>query len=936
MKRAFTLILFFLSSVAFAQNGIIKGIVKDKATEETIFGANVLIVGTTKGASSGIDGDFNFEVAPGIYDLKVTYIGYAAFTVKDLEVVAGQEVNLTIQLESNDVQLEEIVVAAKADRTVSSILTIERRKSDLLVQNIGAQELSRVGAGDAAEGLKKVVGLAVQGSKFLVVRGLGDRYNSSTLNGLPVASPNPDRRVLPFDIFPSNVIQNINVVKSFSPTLYGNFSGAAVNISTKDYPEDKFLTVGFSVSANTQTTFKDFLIDQSQSDDNFGFNSTREIPRRVLEQDINPNINVFDTDRSGEYTDRNFFDTKFDPSRRKAPVNSSYNITYGDFIPFNSDNDDRGVGIILNGNFGEGLSFSDGRIAAIQNPQGDFRNDFEFDNYNYSTNASAIANLALKLNENHQIRFNNLYTHLSENSVLETWGEFFDAPGDNNVYSRRITYKDYELLANQVLGEHSFLNEKLTVNWGGSISTANATEPDRRQLAFLYAPDSRETFNYQLNVQDRAENHRFFTDLQDEESAASFSAKYSFRKDAEGVDRTSLRIGADYRTKTRDYSLRQFNYGLGSGAFNGSFDIYSMDNSININALNNRDYDVTEGTQVQDTYAADLEIIAPFFDFRFDAIPDKLSLNLGLRIEDARQFIDYTDPISTQSVRSTIQETEFFPSLIAKYNFSNEKIGRLSFSRTISRPDFRELALFEYRENFGAFRTVGNPNLENGINYNLDLRYEKISQGGNLIAVGAFGKVLNNPIVQTVVAGSNPLKSFTNGQDATVLGLEAELRQNLGLWFDGFENFSFNTNLSVMYSEINVGDAGTASNNTRRLEGASPYLLNTDITYTSFLANMDYEITLAYNVFGRRLSNIGFLGLGDIFEMPVNTLNLNATANFGKDQRFKGQFYLRNILNPAIRIEQELLTDGEVSSQQQLNNFKRGMTVGLGLSYTIF
>jgi hypothetical protein len=246
------------------------------------------------------------------------------------------------------------------------------------------------------------------------------------------------------------------------------------------------------------------------------------------------------------------------------------------------------------------------------------------------------------------------------------------------------------------------------------------------------------------------------------------------------------------------------------------------------------------------------------------------------------------------------------------------------------------LALFEYRENFGAFRTVGNPNLENGINYNIDLRFEKISSGGNLIAVGAFGKVLNNPIVQTVVAGSNPLKSFSNGEQATVLGLEAELRQNLGLWIDGFEDFSFNANLSVIHSQIDIGDAGTASNSIRRLEGASPYLLNTDLTYTRFEANFDYEITLAYNVFGRRLSNIGFLGLGDIFELPVNTLNLNASINFGKDQRFKGQFYLRNILNPAIRIEQELLTDGEVSSQEELNNYKRGMNVGIGLSYTLF
>ena len=936
MKRALILILsVFLGNVLLAQNGIVKGVVKDKENGETIFGANVIIVGTSIGSPTGFDGDFSFEIAAGTYELKISYIGYAPFIVKELQVVAGEEVNLTIQLESNDIKLDAVVVAAKADRSVASILSIERKKSDVLLQSIGAQDLSRAGAGDAAEGLKKVVGLAVQGSKFLVVRGLGDRYNSSTLNGLSVASPNPDRRVLPFDIFPSKVIENINVVKSFSPSLYGNFSGASVDITTKDYPEDRFLTIGFNASMNTQSTFKDFFLDGSQSDDKFGFNKTRVIPRRVLEQDINPNINVFDTDRGGEYTPSNFFNTQFDPSRVKAPINSGYNMTYGDFMPFGED-DEKGIGIVLNANYGESFNFENGRIAAVQNPQGDFRNDFNFDRYNYNTNASGIANLTFKWTDNHLIKFNNLYTHLSENSVLETWGFFFDAPGDNDVYSRRVTYKDYELLANQVLGQHKFMQEKLTIHWGASLSRADANEPDRRQLAFLYDPADRNNFNYNLNVQDRAENHRFFTDLKDQESSALLSARYSFKKDADGLDVTSLNVGVNYRNKTRDYFLRQFNYGLGSGAFNGQFDIYNMDNFITIDALNARNYNITEGTQVQDNYSAELEIIAPYVDFRFEPIPNKLALNLGLRIEDATQLINYTDPITTQPVTATIEETEFFPSVIAKYNLTEDKIARFSFSRTISRPDFRELALFEYRENFGAFRTVGNPDLENGINYNIDLRFEKISQGGNLIAVGAFGKTLQNPIVQTVVAGSNPLKSFANGDRATVLGLEFEVRQNLGLWIENLSNFSFNSNLSVLHSQIQIGDAGTASNSTRRLEGASPFLLNTDITYSDYTANMDYEFTLAYNVFGRRLSNIGALGLGDIFELPVNTLNFNASANFGKDQRFKGQFYVRNILNARVRVEQELLENGEVVREEKLNSFRRGVTIGLGLSYNIF
>ncbi len=961
MRRIFFPIVFsFLSLGIFAQQGSITGTIIDPELNEGVIGASILVNETGGGTTTDFDGNFEVLLDPGAYTLTISYIGYKTIVLEEVEVADGESTVINLTMEENTAQLEEVVVVAKADRASSSILLIERKKSTLLTQSIGARELSRLGAGDAAEGLKKVVGLAVQGSKFVVVRGLGDRYNASTLNGLPVAAPNPDRRVLPYDIFPSNILSSLNVTKSFTPSLFGNFSGASIDVRTVDYPNETLLDVQFSTGFNTQVTFQEVLRDQSASDDVLGFNNTRELPSiltdyysREVGDPGRPSFfyNSNTTVSEGEdFTEDNWFTTGFDPSFQNAAPNFGGSITYGDRFDMGSEGE---LGYIFNVNYSQENVNNDGFIRIFSaSPDVPPRQDFTLDKDFLNTNLSAVGNFTFKINDNHSILFKNLYSHLTNNNVLETDGFYFDRQ-PQDVYSRRITYLSYQLFASQLFGEHSF-GPRWDFNWGASYSKADAAEPDRRQISFFYDPEDRESFTYDFNFLDRAENHRFFTDLNDTDIAGKLELKYNLRR-LNDDEVTFIGFGFDVQDKTRDFFLRQYNYVVRNLNRQGPTPIYDVDSRIRLDNIgfisDTTAYEISEGTQVTDTYDATLQIYAPYFTFSWQVTPGKFNINGGLRVENATQTIEFfelgQDPTIDERTKRELASNDILGALNFKLNFTENNIGRFAISRTISRPDFRELAPFEYRESFGAFRVVGNPNLENAFNYNADLRYEILSTGGGLLAVGAFGKFLDNPIVQTVEAGSNARKSFTNGVSAYVFGVEFELDRSLAFLGPWAQNFRFRTNITGLFSRITIeeeggGGATNQTTNERPLEGASPYLINADLSYGRVAEKIAYDFTLSYNVFGRRLSGVGALGSGDQFELPVNTLNAVLEMKFGIEQRFRLQLSAANILNPLFRVEQEFfdqqeLQNGniEVIETLEMDSFRRGITFGIGLKYRI-
>lgn len=951
------LLTIFLTIIALlnvvAQNGTIQGTVLDLESQEPVFGANVILDGTTIGTATDFDGKFNISAKSGVYDLKISYLGYNQFSMVDLEVAPGEEITLSVHLQSEEVGLNEVVVQAKAERATSQSLTIERRNTNLMVQNIGAEELSNVGAGDAASGLKKVVGLSVVGSKYIYVRGLGDRYNSATLNGLPISSPDPDKRVVPFDIFSTSIIESINVVKAYHPRFYGDFSGGSVEIRTKNYPDTKTFTFSYGVGLNTLSTFRNFQYNNAQSKDFLGFKSSyRDVPE---------NIPAYDGQRLYDSRSNSFspgFQDTWNPLQRKAPLNQSFELSFGNMLKLGNESE---IGYLVNANYDQKYGYRDGKFKFIR-VDGNPLYDFDFVSSVFSTSKAALGSFYYKINNRNTISFNTLQSHLSADEARETKGYHWDYVDD--LFTRRFTYRDYLLQSYQLVGEHRLSNDKITLEYKVGKSNAASNEPDRRELVWFYNKSNEESQMYGFNTIDTRNNARFFSEMQDDALTGAVELSYALREDflSEGFI-PKINLGFNYLDKTRNFGSRLFAYNLDRLNFsnNRAMDINDPDRYLREDNLltplrpeTDDSYFIAESTLNTDFYDADMKVYAGYAAADLELVPGKLSTTFGLRIEKSVQGINYRTPtiLDTQpQLRTELDDLFLLPMLNLKYDVSDNANFRFNASKTISRPDFKELPLFQYLEVFAGVATRGNPILKNGSVYNLDLRYEKYFRPGELIAIGGFGKLLEDPIESVFLAvGSGALKTYANTERAYLYGVEMEVRKRLDFISDKLMDFTLNGNVTLLQSEVTIGDpkvvprAGNGevsvilTNDKRPMVGASPYLVNLDLMYEKITEKISTTATLAYNVYGKRILTAGSKpqnaseGLGDIYEMPINTLNFTLKTNFLRLPKLDLNVSALNLLNPTIRTVQESPDIGEVD----LNSYKLGSNYNIGLTYRLY
>lgn len=912
-------ILFLLVTTVFGQSKI-TGVITEKidGANEPVPFVNLLVKETNQGASTDFDGKYTINITPGTYTLEITFVGYKTQTLP-VTVKANETKTLDVNLESNTEMIDEFVVVGKADRESKSMDILTTKQATGLESNFGAEKIAEVGASNASDATKKIVGLSVVGSGYVFVRGMGDRYNSAYLNGLPVASPDPDKKVIPLDIFPSSVIQSLSVKKSFTTDLEGDFSGGAIDIKTKDYPEEKVLKVSLGTGFNSQTIFKDVLTYKGGKTDYFGFDDgTRTIPVNIKDKEA-----YLSTEG-----DKHLFASNLNPVTKTAMPNSSFSLYTGDL--FTLKNESR-IGYLVSINHGNSNAYQNGRYKLI-NKQVETKIDYDIEKYTVSTNSSVLTNLGYEINKNHKIVYNFLFVNLSSDETRETFGFHFDY--GSKVYSRRYTYRQNNLMVNQLSGTHSVFNNKLKLNWATSFNNAGSKEPDRRQLVYLY-DDKDKTTSYVINARDRIDNHRFFSELNEKQFNAKAEAKYVFKysgENAEEAEKLSTTFGAFIKRKNRNFDYSQYVYDLGGVNTNNpnGVDVYNPDFYINSTTHESGDYTISEALNPASAYEAHQSVTAYYTTINY-LVTSKLGLIGGLRFEDGLQTILYRDQTQPDFIRKNIVSSyDFLPSLIAKYQFNEKNIVRGSFSKTISRPGFKEVAPFEYTELFAGAKTIGNPTLVNGENYNYDLRYEFYPKYGEFFAVGVFYKNLINPIEKTMeVTASGQLQSFKNADEATLNGVEVEMTKSLDFITKDtsiFTNLFLGVNVAYLNSQVKFKNGNFAQTNSQRaLQGASPYIVNVDLTYAKQLnEKLKTTYTLSYNVFGKRIFNVGTFGLGDIYEMPVNTLNFIANVEYGK---FNFGLKVKNIINPLINYEQVTGNTEVVVNSAKIGRFT-SFTVG--------
>lgn len=908
--------LFLLMGAAFSQ-GSISGLVTDATTGESIIGANVILKGTQTGASTDIEGKFLINnVAEGAYTLLITFVTYKTQEVEVVVENGKRSMIGNIQLAEEAQELKEVVVRGVADRTSESVLLLDRKKSIDIVTNIGAQELTRKGVSDAESAVVQVTGVSKQeGVKNVFVRGLGDRYNSTSLNGLPLPSENPELKNISLELFSSDIISSIDVNKTFNADMFGDVAGANVNIKTKRLFEDQELKIGASMGVNSLTTGQEFYRAEGT---NFLGTASREIPVTSL----------------NEYN----FENSFNPVKVNSPLlNSSFSISGGkSFIIGN-----RPLRTFFVGSMNSEYLYKEGVVRQV-NPNGGVRQDYTFDKYEYEASQLAMGNFAYDFGRNNSISYNMVYIHDNTQSVGDYTG--FSLNGNDDVqdpnayktFVRRQQQNNNTVLVNQLLSEVR-LSNRIALDLGGSFNVATGDEPDRRTNFYIFNGDE-----YIINSGSPAYNHRFFSFLDERDIAARAILSYSLKEKSNN----KITVGYNFRSTNRDFESTQFNFDFPVGE---GVQINDPDALFNQQSIDNGTFEMetSRGSNASAlnpfTYTGNRGIHAGFVNGVFD-LSSVLTVNAGLRVETFTQEVIWDTNLTKGADERN--KTYFLPSLNVKYSLTDNDILRLASSQSYTFAQFKELAPFFYEDvNTSSF---GNPNIKPAENFNVDLRYEHYFSNVELIALTGFYKQIKYPINRGQVTSAANEFSYVNSTDdaATILGAELEVRKTI---FSVTKSeitttLDVGVNLSYLYSNQPLEDVSSdelafnPTNAKSKLEGASPWLINSDLTLTrSGVNGRLLTTTVLFNYNTDRIYSLGAPGNGqgvgnfDINESFIPRLDF--ISSYGLNDHFSIGVSIKNILNPQFRQTKEVAPSAGVTTTEIISDYQKGITASVGVSY---
>ena len=882
--------LLLVLSTMTALAGNIKGTVLDKQTKEPLTGATIQITGTAQGVVADIDGNYTLNVNDGTYTITVRYIGYKDILLNSIKVKA--ETLLNFEMESDAQALGEVSVVAKKNLEGERALQMERQKATLAIENLGAKEMSIKGISNVEEGVKKITGISIASAGQLIVRGLGDRYSTTTLNGLPIASPNPDNKLIPLDIFPASTVQNITVSKVYDASAFADYSGAHIDISTKENVGSDFLSISFNAGGKFNTLGKDFY----RMDRDGSLFKTPSLDQKLIDMSL--------TDFE-EYARHNrLFNTSFQVSKKTALPEFGGNIGFGKRFTLGGNE----VSVLGSIGVSNDLQTMDNASIRTLEATGNTLNEFNYDSYSNELKIAALGNLGYSFRTSDHIGYTFFYARNAIDTYMRREG--VDYEDHHLIGSNNVTHI-YSLQNHQVNGKHHF-GKQWDLNWSGSYSKTSSDEPDRRQVMFIREDDQIKLFK--LN---RQETMRYFGSLNEDEWVGDLTASYRFG------DNNKLQAGFTYKDKNRDYMGTRFYYNLNK--LNPTItDIYDTDSFLNMENVENGSITIDRKKQPKDSYTAGNSIYAGYIATEYYPIAPLL-VNLGVRYEISKQWVDYyTD--GGKAERSELNKNDLFPSLNMKYQMNEKNSLRFAFSRTVTRPSFIEMAPFLYQESYGSAQIRGNADLQNGYNYNIDLRYELFEKNGDMLSITAYYKHLKAPIerVQTLSGGS-AVHSFRNADNGMATGVEIEFRKEI------VKDLRFGVNGSYMYTNVKLPEGGAYTNSQRALQGASPYLANADLTYSPAFSNdRQLSVALLYNLQGPRIHSVGISGLGDIKQQPVHTLNFTGSYRFNR--RFAVKLQVNDLLNQDILFKQEVPTTGD---KVEVERFRKGTGFEVGFSYDL-
>ena len=919
----FLLILLF-NNATIAATGSIEGLVFDKKTGETLVGATVVLEGTTTGAVTDFDGHFIIAgIKPGSYNVKVSYISYNPIVFDNVVVVADKKVQLKVDLEEANTNIGDVMVTATR-RKGSDVSIISAIKSGLIVASgISNQQIMRSQDRDASEVVKRVPGITIVDDRFVIVRGLGQRYNSVWLNNSAAPSSESDSRAFSFDIVPSSMLENMMVFKTPAPELPGDFSGGFVKLATKDVPESNLYSFSIGSSFTPGTTFNDFNKYEGGKYDWLGFDDgTRKLPS-IFPKDLRE-VGANDQALLGRMLNKNWLakattampDLRF--SYTMAHRFKLNKVIIGEVTSVNYSNTSSSDEV-ENNNFGVFRFVED-------KPGYDFA--FKDNVYKNTVKLGAMHNWSAFLGKGNKIEFRNLFNHIGYTKTSFRRGtEYYS---NTQIKSYEYGFMSRNTYLGQLSGTHAFNENKTKIDWIAGYSRATRDEPDLKRLK-LIMNETKSNPNYGKYYMVFPSNPltsnagRVYQNLGENAYTAAANIENTFK--IFNIN-PIMKAGIYAEKKERDFNARKLGYVVSDGSrYDNSIGYLPLDlmfNDENINTTTG--IKLAEETGKSDSYTGNNDQIAGYVAFQVP-FTEKFSIYTGVRGEKNKQSINSYDRF--QQPITVLNDTfNILPSINAIYKFNDKNLVRMAYGKSLNRPEFREIAPFPFYDFDNNAVYSGNPNLKNATIHNGEIRYEHYPSENEIISVGLFYKKFFNPIeVKYLQTGSGLEYTYQNAEKAFSYGIEAELRKTLSS--TGFlEKVNIVLNGAYIKSEINFTNKVTE--NTRPMAGQSPYILNAGIFYSD-QEKSRLMVNLLYNVIGKRIYIVGvpeqnaWEDIPDVYEMPRNLVDFVISKKIGKYAELK--FSIKDLLNQSIVYKQNVNATVDLShytgGASDIKNFDR-------------
>jgi TonB-dependent receptor len=943
-KSLFTfLFTCILIPYTFSQNASLSGKILDSKTNEALFGAKVILQGLGKGAVTDGDGNYSLKgLSAGTYILEVRNETYNNLILTEIKLKENENLVLNIPLDKVILEFGPVTVKAKVNRESTTEILRLQRNSATVVDGITSETFKKTPDSKASDVLKRISGASVQDNKFVVVRGLSDRYNFALINGAPLPSSESDRKAFSFDVFPSNMLDNLVIIKTATPDLPGEFAGGVIDINTTEPKENDFQSIQIGGSYNLITTFKDFKTYDGSKTDFLGFSSSsRTLPSGLPSTEDFNNLSAL---QKAEYAKS--IPNSWGTYSRFALPNLNLQYSIGKTIKLAEE---RNFGYVFAYNYQSNMSFNKVTRREFEESTAGVitKNELKDSAFTQSVLNSAMFNMKFKLNKNNSLQLKTLYSLSSDDKVnIRNGKRDMDVESVFSEKSTNIWYTQNKLLSSQLLGNHEFKN-KMKFKWIAGISDVKREIPFLRRTVYQQS-DTALPFAAVIQNNDISTlgAGNMFWSLLNEKIV---SAKYDLSIPLEFLNtKTELKIGGMHQYRTRSFESRNLGFSKYDPAGNSSFNsqllllpedqIFSNSN-LGLMTDGQGGFKLEEGTNVDDSYQAFSLLNAAYamFDTK---ITEKFRIVGGARLESYHQNFKYIEFGSNlqQNIDTTV--VDILPSVNLIYSLTNKVNFRLSASKTVSRPEFRELAPFSFYNFLNDNLTSGDPTLKRASINNYDARFEFFPGAGQIFSVSAFYKQFTNPIEMILRTGTSgtPELYYDNVGNTKNYGAEFEYRMNLG-FLNSKDSISFlkditlYANASIIRSSVDLSMyAGQAeyTNSARPLQGQSPYIINAGIYYS---APKDVNFSLSYNLVGQRIAIAGSIQEPSVWENGRNVIDFQISKMFKKKLELK--------LNVKDLLAQDLIYFQDINKNKKYDKgtdnawqeITFGQTVSMSLKY---